>query len=1190
MSDCNMINIEGDFQYSVNIAYDLNNENKLKSFIPTKSSLKLLEEILLSTNKTSSDRSRVLVGAYGKGKSHIVLAILSLLAGTSIKKFEKLEKKISSNEKLKILIQNYKENGTKLLPVLITGTGNNISQNFLLALQATLSENNLLDLMPETNFEAAVKTIERWRVSYPNTYAQFKKLISKNADEFVFQLRNFDNDTYKEFERIYPDLTSGSAFNPFLGFDVVEIFESVVKSLKENTAYSGVYIVYDEFSKYLETNISTATVSDTKCLQDFAEKCNRSKENQMHLMLICHKEISNYIDNLPKQKIDGWRGISERFTHIHLNNNFTQTYEIIESVILKNKKLWSEFCDLHKADFSAIVDLYGSDPIFKDIKKDELEKIFKGCFPLHPLSIYVLPRLSERVAQNERTLFTFLSASNSNGLVRWLEEKYSGFRMLSADLIYDYFEPLLKKEAYTEDLYKIYTLTTVLLSNLSTNSLEAKIVKLLSLIYILSQFERLAPTDNTIHNAFENSYSSKEIDDALKNLIEKECIVYLKRSNNFYALKQTSGIDVNSEIQKMIQKQSTKFSLKETLNSCNFDKAFYPLRYNDEREMTRYFSFVFINEDEISEDVDWNEKANVQKGDGIIYAVLLQTRNDLHCIQKKLQNLTYPNSRSLFIVPKKYVVIEKIAKEFSAVNELLKLSGDDYVLHDEYEIILNDLQEIINDFISSYTHLENQQCSFFYRNEKFTFKRKADLSEKLSKICDSEFSDTPIIINETLNKNEISATAFNARSKIISALLRNELEKNLGLTGGQELGIMRSLLLKTEIIEGISGLPNINLNPQDIYLGNVLKIIKDFIIESKPIKKSFSVLYEKLIGSENKIGMRKGTIPVYLACVFHEYRKQIVLYKGYEEIDLTTEIICEIDKYPENFSIEFMDWSENEEKFVGEILELFSGFENENEKSGNVCDCAFYAMRNWYMDLPKYAKEVKITFAGEKINPSYLQLLNDLRLARNGRKFIFSRLKNVFYNIDELSKAKRFFDSIVKNALEIFADKICELFNSENPLNETLNGWVGTLKDSVFDKVFDSGTTRFLKLCKSEGNSNLYLARQIAFISTDLNIEDWNDGTLMTSLSNIKSFKDNAEKENAKNNDNDSSFANLYEINFVTASGVKKKKIEKTKISERGKILERSLKNTVTNMGLSISENEKRQIVMELLLDLCGGE
>ena len=69
--------------------------------------------------------------------------------------------------------------------------------------------------------------------------------------------------------------------------------------------YSGIYVVYDEFSKFLEANISEASVSDTKMLQDFAEKCNRSAENQLHLMLISHKEIANYIDTLPKQKVDG---------------------------------------------------------------------------------------------------------------------------------------------------------------------------------------------------------------------------------------------------------------------------------------------------------------------------------------------------------------------------------------------------------------------------------------------------------------------------------------------------------------------------------------------------------------------------------------------------------------------------------------------------------------------------------------------------------------------------------------------------------------------------------------------------------------------------------------------------------------------------------------------------------------------
>ena len=69
-----MISVASGFQYSVNIGYDLSNNEKLKNFIPTKSSLSLLEEILLSTSETSAERSRILIGAYGKGKSHIVLA------------------------------------------------------------------------------------------------------------------------------------------------------------------------------------------------------------------------------------------------------------------------------------------------------------------------------------------------------------------------------------------------------------------------------------------------------------------------------------------------------------------------------------------------------------------------------------------------------------------------------------------------------------------------------------------------------------------------------------------------------------------------------------------------------------------------------------------------------------------------------------------------------------------------------------------------------------------------------------------------------------------------------------------------------------------------------------------------------------------------------------------------------------
>lgn len=84
-----MISVASGFQYSVNIGYDLNSDEKLKNFIPTKSALKLLEEVLLSTSDSSTERSRILIGAYGKGKSHIVLMILSVLLKRDFSLFEK---------------------------------------------------------------------------------------------------------------------------------------------------------------------------------------------------------------------------------------------------------------------------------------------------------------------------------------------------------------------------------------------------------------------------------------------------------------------------------------------------------------------------------------------------------------------------------------------------------------------------------------------------------------------------------------------------------------------------------------------------------------------------------------------------------------------------------------------------------------------------------------------------------------------------------------------------------------------------------------------------------------------------------------------------------------------------------------------------------------------------------------------
>ena len=86
---------------------------------------------------------------------------------------------------------------------------------------------------------------------------------------------------------------------------------------------------------------------------------------------------------------------------------------------------------------------------------------------------------------------------------------------------------------------------------------------------------------------YSTQYAVDEIDGAIDNLIQKEYVIYLKRSNNFLRLKQTSGVDIRKKISDIIEIQKNKTTIKETLNNSNFDNYMYPARYNNERDMMR---------------------------------------------------------------------------------------------------------------------------------------------------------------------------------------------------------------------------------------------------------------------------------------------------------------------------------------------------------------------------------------------------------------------------------------------------------------------------------------------------------------------------------------------------------------------------------------------------------------------------
>lgn len=780
------------------------------------------------------------------------------------------------------------------------------------------------------------------------------------------------------------------------------------------------------------------------------------------------------------------------------------------------------------------------------------------------------------------------------------------FKLITPDLIYDYFEPLFMKETYASDIHKTYILTSNILSQIADNELGCKIVKTISLIYILEQFEKLKPTKEEICGIYSFDYDVKVIESVIDDLVSKSYVVYLKRSNAFLRLKQTSGVDIRQTIADRIENQSGYITIKSVLNNANFDNYMYPSRYNDEHEMVRFFAFEFIDETEVFDEEDWNAKVDLSDADGVIFGVIPHVQSSVATLKKALLKVSAECERAIFVLPKHYRKIRNIVEEYSAVSYLKDDATDDPILFEEYEVIYEDLNEVILSFMSEYTHPEKYKSFYIYGGELKDIRRKAALTEMMSSICDEIFGLTPVISNEAVNRNTITSISSNSRSKIISALLRNDLERNLGLTGtGQEVSIMRSTLIRTGILIDEAGMTRINLHPVDHNVSNMLGIIENFVLGARHQETvDFGWLYDLLTGTEEHIGLRKGLIPIYLSVVIHEYKQQLIILDRFGSVPISVDVITQIEANPRGYKLSYIDWNPEKEDYIRQLSAIFEDYIIDAERRTNAYDYVANAMKRWFIGLPKYSKECKCAPDGNKINKRYLDMVKALRQNVSSYELLFVNLPTAFGYIGEfnagvsenIQSAKLFYDSLINNLKKELCLDVKQLFAlpknkksiTKMSLSSTVKDWCESLDARVFEQLFPDGTDKCLSLMSSISNDDDSFIVRLAKLCTDLRVEDWDDGTHDHFKRKLLQYKTTSEDFVAEKKVEIAKSTSGYQVSYVDDSGVSiTKRFDKVEFTNRGKLLFNQISASLEAMGQSISEQEKRQILMEIIKKLC---
>ena len=391
--------------------------------------------------------------------------------------------------------------------------------------------------------------------------------------------------------RAYPSLMGGEQFNPLTGSEVLPMYQSVADKLCEQYGYSGIYVVFDEFSKFIEGQEKHSIGGNMKFLQDMCELANESKDTQIYMTMVAHKSIKEYGAYLSEAVINAFIGIEGRIEEVLFNTSSKNSYELIQNAIETDTSRLAEIPEANKYFGRAKVDEYYKIPAFRSTftNIDFEEIIVKGCYPLSPVSAYALLNISEKVAQNERTLFTFISKEEPKSMAQYVvEHTFNNEWIVTPDKIYDYFQNLFKKEIGNERVHTEWLNAEYAIAKAKETG-KIRMLKTLAVINIINKFDEMPPTEEILKIA-SGLPNATEI---LNSLVAKE-LIYKKETNNCYVFKTRAGASLKSEIKRRrVLKDSV--NLSKVFSDVSNNQYILPKRYNNTYSMTRYFRFEYLD-------------------------------------------------------------------------------------------------------------------------------------------------------------------------------------------------------------------------------------------------------------------------------------------------------------------------------------------------------------------------------------------------------------------------------------------------------------------------------------------------------------------------------------------------------------------------------------------------------------------
>lgn len=1181
------ISFNSDFRDSVNLYLDLNKPEKINSYLPTKSSVDILTQYLTAV-EDNRQQATLLIGPYGKGKSHLLLLMLAILSmdkndKDNIALLKDLSKRVAKTDKETAKkIDTIIKKKTRFLPILIMSTQGDLNQAFMVGLNEALRREGLTELTPETYYTHATATIERWKNEYPETYDRYlaalkeRKITERNMHT---QLMNCDADALEVFKDIYPDLTSGGTFNPLVNAEVLPMYKNIADKLVETKGYSGLYIVFDEFSKFIEGQEKTHSGNNMKLLQDICELANASKSTKTFFTMIAHKSIKEYGKYLSTDIINSFTGIEGRIKEVFFVTSTKNNYELIESAIFKNDKIKKEAQYKQFVNEERTKEFFGLLPFSSTFTREDFEKtVMDGCYPLSPTSAYLLLNISEKVAQNERTLFTFISKEEQHSMAKYVaSSKPSKEWIINADLVYDYFKNLFKKDVSNEFIHNEWLNAEYALSQVSDRN-KKQLIKTLAIINIVNKPDELPANKESLRLAS----GVPDIEGTIGGL-EANGLIYKKGSTNSYVFKTRATSELKTEIKKRRDLRAIKPNANKVFSDIAEVQYVIPKRYNYKYAMMRYFRYEYMD---VETFMTINDLAVIVQEGGFCDGKILSLYSDEDIdysseVGKKVKQAAIPNL--IVIIGNKIFDLSEQVQEYEMLQEIkgdtefFKQDGYE-VLEKEIPVIEEDIEKEILAYLENCFGKESGRKVFYFDDGKFKAESEKSISVIADAVAQSVYPDSIRINHELINRETLSTAQIKkARKTIIEDLLNGEDTSKYMNGTSAEATIYRAVFAGTGIRDG----------KYADKVDRVVEIFRNYISGAGDNKRCVADLVKQLVTAP--IAMRRAVIPLYLAYFLSEKNEDIVIYFGDKEVTLNADIILNMCDEPKDYSIFISIEDIKKEAYITDLTNLFV-VQEKTRKSDSRIENLVIGMQRWFRALPQATKNLKNQreyITDEKLLmsvPKVKELLQNVEA--NPYEILFVALPKIYgtanykkitqYIADLRTSLNGYLDWLTQEAAKqtilVFDDK------AKQNLNHTLQEWYQDQSDFAKQGLRSNKITSFMR-CIEENQAfdDSEIVKKVIPAVTEMYIDTWNDASLGKYIEELKSLKEEIEMldDSAKSEGN-------CELKFTSKNGEEIKCYYEPVSEGTGAIMRNILSDTLEDFN-DLTVNEKVAILLEMI-------